>query len=399
MDDSIDISGLSPEKKRGLLSQLLMEEAEESASVYPLSYGQRSMWFIHKLAPASAAYTVRYAARISGELDVPALERAAQALVDRHPMLRTTYAERDGQPVQLVHMHWPVRIAWHHLGPGPVDDAGRNGPKRSRAISPGEPELDEWIRRETDRPFDLYTGPVLRLTLLERTREEHVLLLVLHHIAVDFWSIDVILDELRMLYAAEHGAARPPVPAESFVDYAEQQTRMLAGAEGEDLWAYWHKQLAGDLPILQLPTDRPRPAVQTYPGTVHRFTLDDTVTAGLRQLGRSMGTTPYMTLLAAYATGQPGTLPADKTGLSLSRRGVLVTCFGPDPYSDRTLLRVWEQAGQSGSVKVKLPSDFRATRAVPVNLRGEPAGDAVKIKHGTFTFDLGAFAPASFRLE
>jgi hypothetical protein len=104
-------------------------------------------------------------------------------------------------------------------------------------------------------------------------------------------------------------------------------------------------------------------------------------------------------LVAAYATGQPGTLPADKTGLSLSRRGVLVTCFGPDPYSDRTLLRVWEQAGQSGSVKVKLPSDFRATRAVPVNLRGEPAGDAVKIKHGTFTLDLGAFAPASFRLE
>ena len=302
MDDSIDISGLSPEKKRGLLSQLLMEEAEESASVYPLSYGQRSMWFIHKLAPASAAYTVTYAARISGELDVPALERAAQALVDRHPMLRTTYAERDGQPVQLVHPQWPVRIAWHHLGPGPVDDAGRNGPKRSRAISLGEPELDEWIRRETDRPFDLYTGPVLRLTLLERTREEHVLLLVLHHIAVDFWSIDVILDELRMLYAAEHGAAPPPPPAESFVDYADQQTRMLAGAEGEDLWAYWHKQLAGDLPILQLPTDRPRPAVQTYPGTVHRFTLDDTVTAGLRQLGRSMGTTPYMTLLAAYAT-------------------------------------------------------------------------------------------------
>ena len=282
-DKSIDLSGLSAEKKRALLSQLLMEEAEESASVYPLSYGQRSMWFIHKLAPASAAYTVTYAGRIRGELDVPALERAAQALVDRHPTLRTTYGERNGQPVQLVHPHWPVRIAGHRLGPG-------------------EPELDEWIRRETDRPFDLYTGPVLRLTLLERTPEEHVLLLGLHHIAVDFWSIDVILDELRLLYAAEHGAAPPPPPAESFVDYAEQQTRMLAGAEGEDLWDYWRDQLAGDLPVLQLPTDRPRPAVQTYPGTVHRFTVDDTVTAGVKQLGRSVGATPYMTLLAAYAT-------------------------------------------------------------------------------------------------
>ncbi|HZA11267.1 non-ribosomal peptide synthetase [Mycobacterium sp.] len=282
-DKSIDISGLSPERMRALLSQLLMEEAEDSASVYPLSYGQRSMWFVHKLAPASAAYTITYAGRISGELDVPALERAAQVLVDRHPMLRTTYAERDGQPVQLVHPQWPVRIARHRLGPG-------------------ELELDEWIRRETDRPFDLYTGPVLRLTLLQRTPGEHVLLLVVHHIAVDFWSIDVILDELRLLYAAQHGAAPPPPPGERYVDYADRQTRMLAGAEGERLWGYWRDQLAGDLPVLRLPTDRPRPAVQTYRGAVHRFTLDDTLTAGLKQVGRSVGATPYITLLAAWAT-------------------------------------------------------------------------------------------------
>lgn len=282
MGESIDISGLSPEKKRALLSRLLMEEAEESASVHPLSHGQRSMWFVHKLAPAGAAYTITYAGRITGELDVPALERAVQALVDRHSTLRTTYAERDGQPVQLVHPRWPVRIARHPLGPD-------------------ESELDEWIRREADRPFDLYTGPVLRVTLLERTPTDHVLLLVVHHIAVDFWSIDVLLDELRLLYAAEHGAAAPPPPAESFVDYADEQARMLAGAEGERLWAYWSERLAGGPPVLQLPTDRPRPPVQTYPGAVHRFTLDEAATAALTQLSRSVGATPYMTLLAAYA--------------------------------------------------------------------------------------------------
>ena len=194
-DKPIDISGLSPERKRALLSRLLMAEAENSALAYPLSYGQRSLWFVHKLAPTSAAYNITYAGRIRGELDVPALERAVQALVDRHPMLRTTFTVRDAQPVQLVHPKWPVRIAQHHLGPG-------------------ELELDEWIRRETDRPFDLYTGPVVRLTLLQRTPDEHLLLLVVHHIAVDFWSIDVILDELRLLYAAEHGAKPPAPPAE-----------------------------------------------------------------------------------------------------------------------------------------------------------------------------------------
>ena len=281
-DKSIDISGLSAERKRALLSQLLMEDAKSSASVYPLSYGQRSLWFVHKLAPASAAYTVTYAGRISGALDVPALERAAQALVDRHPMLRTTYTERDGQPVQLVHPQWPVRMARHSLGPT-------------------ELELDEWIRRETDRPFDLYTGPVLRLTLLQRTADEHVLLLVVHHIAVDFWSIDVILDELRLLYAAEHGADPLSPPAERYVDYADRQTRTLAGAEGERLWHYWREQLAGEAPVLELPTDRPRPAVQTYRGAVHHLTLDGTISGGLKQLGRTSGATPYMTLLAAFA--------------------------------------------------------------------------------------------------
>ena len=104
-------------------------------------------------------------------------------------------------------------------------------------------------------------------------------------------------------------------------------------------------------------------------------------------------------LVAAAGDGARGKLPVTKTGLKLSQRGVLVTLFGPDPYSDHTLLRVWEQAGKTGLLTVTLPADFAATSAVPVNLRGEPAGEPVKIRHGAFTFKLGAFAPASFRLE
>jgi amino acid adenylation domain-containing protein len=282
-DRSIDISGLSAEEKRALLSRLLMERAAVSASVHPLSYGQRSLWFLHELAPGSPAYTITYAGRISGDLDVSALERAAQALVDRHAILRTTYAVRDGQPLQFVHPRWPVRIARHDLGP---DDA----------------ELDEWLRRESNRPFDLQTGSVLRLTLLRRAPDEHVLVLAVHHIAVDFWSIDIILDELRLLYAAEHGSEPPPPSPQRYVDYADQQVRMVEGAEGERLWQYWSRQLAGELPNLRLPIDRPRPAVQTYRGAVHRFTLDGRLTAALKEVGRRAGATPYMTLFAAYAT-------------------------------------------------------------------------------------------------
>jgi amino acid adenylation domain-containing protein len=289
-DRSIDISGLSAEEKRVLLSRLLVEQAEASASAHPLSYGQRAMWFLYQLAPGSPAYTITYAGRISGDLDVPALERAAQALIDRHAILRTTYAVRDGHPVQLVHPRWPVRIARLNLGP-----------------AVGADELPEWLRRETNRPFDLHAGPVVRFTLLQHTPDEHggeyVLVMTVHHIAVDFWSIDVILDELRLLYAAEHGADPLPPCPERYVDYGDQQTRILAGVEGERLWRYWRHQLGRELPTnLRLPIDRSRPAVQTYRGAVHRFILDGRRNAELKEVGRRVGATPYMTLFAAYAT-------------------------------------------------------------------------------------------------
>jgi len=257
-------------------------EVAEDVRTHPLSYGQRSLWFLYQLAPGSPAYTISYAGRISGDLDVTALERAAQAIVDRHATLRTTYAVHDGQPVQLVHPQSPVRIDRRNVHPD---------------------ELHAWIRREANRPFDLQTGPVLRLTLLRPTPDEHVLVLAVHHIAVDFWSIDVILDELRLLYAAEHGSPPPPISRERYVDYADRQTRMLDGAEGDRLWRYWSDQLAGELPPnLRLPFDRPRGAVQTYRGAVHRFTLDDRLANGLKEVGRRAHATPYMTLFAAYAT-------------------------------------------------------------------------------------------------
>lgn len=282
MDDPIDISALSAQEKRALLARLLVEHTQASAVAHPLSYGQRSLWFLHNLAPASPAYTISYAGLITGELDVPALERAAQALVDRHAILRTTYAVRDDGPVQLVHPKWPVEIARHELGPD-------------------EAELRDWLRRESNRPFNLQTGPVFRLSLLRRGLDEHVLVLALHHIAIDFWSIDVMLDELRLLYAAEHGAAAPPALPYRYVDYVDWQLQMLDGADADRLWDYWRQQLAGDIPNIALPIDRPRPAAQTYRGAVHRFTLDPGLGAALREVGRRASATPYVTFLAAFA--------------------------------------------------------------------------------------------------
>ena len=276
-----DLAGLSAEEKRVLLARLLMEKAEASASAHPLSYGQRSLWFLYQLAPGSPAYTITYAGLIRGHLDVAALESAAQALVDRHDILRTTYTTRDGQPIQLVHPRLPVRV--NHL------------------------ELDaeasqRWLRRESDRPFDLRTGPVIRFNLITQGPDEHLLVLTLHHIAVDMWSIDLILDELRLLYAAQHGAPAPPLPPMRYVDYAAELTRTIDGAEGERLWRYWSQQLAGETPMLRLPIDWPRGAVQTYRGAVHRFSVDRALTTALKDVGRSAGATPYMTLFAAYAT-------------------------------------------------------------------------------------------------
>ncbi|HTI74788.1 MAG TPA: amino acid adenylation domain-containing protein, partial [Mycobacterium sp.] len=279
----VDIAGLSADEKRALLSRLLRERVKSSTSVHPLSFGQRSLWLLENLSPGSPAHMITYAGRISGELDVPALERAAQALVDRNAILRTTYPIIDGQPVQRVHPHSGVTIARHDLDP---DQYG----------------LQEWLRRESNRPFDLETGPVFRFTLLKNGPADHVLVLVIHHIAVDFWSLDILLDELRLLYAAQFGAAAPVACADSYVDHAIRQNLALEGEYGERLWEYWREQLSGNLPVTDLPTDRPRRQAQTYRGAVHHFTVDAELTAALKDVGRRAGATPYMTLLTAYAS-------------------------------------------------------------------------------------------------
>jgi Condensation domain len=288
------IADLSPAEKRALLAKLLRKEASESRSFQPLSYNQQGIWFLYQLAPESMVYNVNFAARIRSNVDIPALRRAFQALVDRHPALRTTFSVRSGQPAQQVHQELGVHFV-------ETDASGWNSEV-----------LKSRLLEEAYRPFDLERGPVLRVNLFTCSAQEHVLLLVVHHIAIDFWSLAVLLTELGVLYPAEKAGVQALLPAldSQYTDYVRWQAEMLAGPEGERLWAYWQKQLAGQLPLLELPTDRPRPPAPTYRGASYDFHLNDELSRRLKALAKAQGATLYMVLLAAfdvilnYHTGQ-----------------------------------------------------------------------------------------------
>ena len=288
------IADLSPAEKRALLAKLLRKEACESQSFQPLSYNQQGIWFLYQLAPESMVYNVNFAARIRSDVDIPALRRAFQALVDRHPALRTTFSVRSGKPAQQVHQQ--LRVHFVEIDASAWDSE----------------VLKTRLLEEAYRPFDLERGPVLRVNLFTCSAVEHVLLLVVHHIAIDFWSLAVLLTELGVLYPAEKTGVQALLPAldSQYTDYVRWQAEMLAGPEGERLWAYWQKQLAGQLPLLELPTDRPRPPVPTYRGASYDFRLNDELSWQLKALAKAQGATLYMVLLAAfqvilhYHTGQ-----------------------------------------------------------------------------------------------
>ncbi|MGB7498154.1 MAG: amino acid adenylation domain-containing protein, partial [Candidatus Acidiferrum sp.] len=275
---------LSPKEKRALLAQLLRTKVRASKSFYPLSDNQQGIWFLCQLAPESSIYNVSFAARIHSALDILAFRRAFQALVDRHPSLRTTITVRSGKPMQQIHDQQPVHL------------------EEIEASTWREDELQTRLLEETHRPFDLERGPVMRVGLLTRSEQEHILLLVIHHIVVDFWSLAVILNELGVLYSAEKNGrpvALPPLDLQ-YTDFVRWQAEMLASPVGERLWDYWKKQLAGPLPVLALPTDRPRPPMQTFRGAQHAFTLNDELARQLKALANAEGATLYMVLSAAF---------------------------------------------------------------------------------------------------
>ncbi|RMF36691.1 MAG: non-ribosomal peptide synthetase, partial [Chloroflexi bacterium] len=294
------IANLPPEK-RALLELLLKEEGvdlsrslilprKREGNALPLSFAQQRLWFLDQLAPNTPLYNIPDAIRLRGPLDVAVLERSLNEIVRRHESLRTTFRATDGKPVQVIAptLKLPLPL---------VDLSGL--PKAAR-----EAEVQRLATEEAQRPFDLSRGPLLRVTLLRLGDEEHVALLTMHHIISDGWSMRVLVQELAALYDAfSHGRPSPlPDLPIQYADFALWQREWLQGEVLEEQLAYWKQQLSGSPPVLELPTDRPRPPVQSFRGAHRPFMLPRPLSQAIKALCRREGVTPFMLLLAAFQT-------------------------------------------------------------------------------------------------
>jgi amino acid adenylation domain-containing protein len=255
----------------------------------PLSFAQQRLWFLDQLRRAGTAYTISRRQRLKGPLHREALARALDRVVERHEALRTTFHAVDGVPVQRIA---PVEQSRFHLREHDL-----------RGDAAGEAELDRLMAEEAHAPFDLERGPLIRGRLVRLADDDHVLLLTMHHIVSDGWSMGVLTREVAALYAAhrEGGDARLAALPVQYADYAAWQRRRVEGDLLRQQAEYWTRTLGGAPELLALPTDHPRPAEKDYAGGLLALELDPELTAALKALGRRHGTTLFMTLLAGWA--------------------------------------------------------------------------------------------------
>jgi amino acid adenylation domain-containing protein len=253
------------------------------AAVAPrLSFAQERLWFLHRLEPENPFYNVSVALALTGELDEPALARALRCVVERHDVLRTTYPEVEGRPLQSISADLVLPLVR-------IDLTSHPAPHR---------EVERLANEKARRPFDLATGPVIRATLLVLGPSEHVLLLTVHHIAADGWSLGVFVREITAAYTDQE---LPDLPIQ-YADFASWQRQRLQDGAYAGQADYWVRQLAGFPSELALATDRPRPPAQSFRGHSVTFAIDGAACAGLKRLCREQDATLFMALLAAFAT-------------------------------------------------------------------------------------------------
>jgi acyl carrier protein len=291
--DNPTVAGLAAKAETGLraVQSIPITPARERAASdegLPLSFAQERLWFTHLLARGDAAYNIATALRLSGYLDLDALERSLTEIAHRHDSLRTTFAQVDGQPFQLISEANTIKIAQLDLS----DFAEQEREAEVRRLSHEQARL----------PFDLSAGPLWRVLLFRLQPEEHVLLLTMHHIITDGWSFGIFARELVALYQA-FSQNEPSPLAElpiQYADFAAWQRNWLRGEVLDQQLDYWRAQLSGAPPVLKLPLDHPRPAAPSSRGARVSFQLDFETTRLLHQLSRHTGVTLFMTLLAAF---------------------------------------------------------------------------------------------------
>ncbi len=255
----------------------------------PASFGQQRLWFLDQLEPQNPAYHVQVALRLKGPLDLGALERSLTEITRRHEILRTTFRLAGGEPRQII-------APTHPLTPRVATVPGRSAEDRER-------EALRLTGDEALRPFDLTRGPLVRVSLFQMSEEEHVFVLVMHHIVTDGWSTSVFFRELGALYRAFADGEPSPLqdPPMQYADFAEWQRQWLLEEVLDEQLAYWKQQLGPDLPVLNLPLDRPRTRHQSFQGAMQSFRVSKETTVGLKSLGLDAGATLYMSVLSAFA--------------------------------------------------------------------------------------------------
>ncbi|UJT96764.1 condensation domain-containing protein [Pseudomonas aeruginosa] len=246
------------------------------------------MWFLWHLEPQSGAYNLPSAVRLNGPLDRQALERAFASLVQRHETLRTVFPRGADDSLAQAPLQRPLEVAFEDCSGLPEAEQ--------------EARLREEAQRESLQPFDLCEGPLLRVRLIRLGEERHVLLLTLHHIVSDGWSMNVLIEEFSRFYSAYATGAEPGLPALpiQYADYALWQRSWLEAGEQERQLEYWMARLGGGQSVLELPTDRQRPALPSYRGARHELQLPQALGRQLQALAQREGTTLFMLLLASF---------------------------------------------------------------------------------------------------
>ncbi len=279
---------LQLKKKSGRSESQSIPRRKENGTAPPLSFAQQRIWFLDQLEPGSPAYNIPTSVRLKGELNIAALEQTFNEIVRRHEALRTTFSMVDDKLAQIISQ--PDRLELKVLDIGAMGEAER------------ESEANRLATLEAKSPFDLARGPLLRISLIKLADLDHVLLVSMHHIISDGWSVGVLIKEVATLYEAYCAGAPSPLvelPIQ-YADYAVWQREYLQAEVLDEQIQYWKKQLAGAPPVLELPTDRARPALQSYRGGRRRLSIPKRVTERLEEIGQEQEATIYMVLMAGF---------------------------------------------------------------------------------------------------